>query len=106
MFQTLFIASLFLPVVWRVLMAFVFPSSRHPYSHLAVFVIPLIVVGVPLCLFGLSAGAYGIFIPLMLGTFWTPQLAFIGFFAWCHREDVNRTIDDSNQTLSTTGIER
>lgn len=97
MIQLLFIASLFLPILWRTLVAFTVKSRCNPIVDVSLLMIPLIVVAFPLCVFGFSMGAYGLFIPLMIATFWVPQLAFIAFFAVCEREDAKRTSDETTK---------
>ena len=94
MFQVLFITSLFLPTVLRVLLAFVFPPHGYLHVRLTLFLIPMIAVAILLCVTGFSAGVYGLFVPLMIATFWTPQLAFIAFFAWCDSDNVTSAFDN------------
>ncbi len=87
MFESLFIVSLFLPIVWRVILALLFSPSRRRYVTFVLFLAPLALVGVSLCWMAFSEGVDSLFIPLMLLAFWPPQLAVIVFFVWCDHEE-------------------
>ena len=86
MFQPCFRAALVLPMSWRGTLGAFLGSSLGTAREVFFFAVPLVLVLIPLCLIGFAAGAYGLFIPIMLCVFWSPQLALICFFAWCERE--------------------
>ena len=87
MFEFLFVVALFLPAAWRIALGMCGSSVQLTWTHANLFIIPLAVVGIVYCMFAYSWGPYGLGIPVTMAIFWLPQIAIIGFFATCERED-------------------
>ena len=75
-----------LPVGLRLTQSLVFGLSIQSRAELLLFVTPLAVVLVALCVIWMELRAQGLFILLMIVTIWGPQLVFIFFFRCCERE--------------------
>jgi hypothetical protein len=100
MFYLVFFGMLFLPVALRLMQTLMFGLQLRTHREALFFVVPLVLVLIWLCIVAIEMGAYGLFIPLMLITFWGPQLVFIIFFGWCDREDLR--LDSSKVDTTST----
>lgn len=61
-------------------------NGNSEFFRIRLFTILMIAVALPLCLVGISDSEL-LFIPLILATFWTPQIVLIAFFTWCEYEE-------------------
>ena len=86
-----FVLMLFAPMIWRFVLALLGLREIRSKRDIAILcAVPLLVAAILLRIaWGLRSD--GIFIPLMLIVFWSPQIAGLAFFVWCDLDGSNRS---------------
>lgn len=106
MFQSLFLALLFAPVLMRIALGTVFGSKLRCRREIFWFTAPLVLALIPTSVAAYRMGAYGLFIPFMLILFWTPQLILIYYFGACERESFESVTSSPGKQPSPASRER
>ncbi|MFN0199117.1 MAG: hypothetical protein ACKVT0_20400 [Planctomycetaceae bacterium] len=95
MFDVAFVACLFVPTLWRLLVGSLLGRRLNGTAQVLWFAIPVAFFAILLGTMAYQFGADGFFILILFATFWGPQIAVIAFFFWCDKEEaIQRTAED------------